>query len=165
MGARESGTSVAQPPHSARKLDPYFTVEEIEEARRRLAKDLQGWARAGEWKEYQKAYAPRRADIEKAYAPRRAEINKAYAPRRVEIDKARGPRPSGRRINNRLAGGMIVGVDLEGVNLGAPFILDHTGFKTRISLSGSEIDEMGRGGRDGLPRSASVHGDGRRRRG
>ena len=83
--------------------------------------------------------APRRAEINKAYAPRRAEINKAYAPRRAEIDKARGPRPSGRRINNRPAGGMIVAVDLEGVNLGAPFILDYTGFKTRISLSKSEI--------------------------
>ena len=34
---------------------------------------------------------------------------------------------------------MIVAVDLEGVNLGMPFILDHTGFKTRISLSKSEI--------------------------
>ena len=91
-------------------------------------KDLQGWARAEKRKEYQKTYALRRAHI-----------NKAYAPRRAEIDKARGPRPSGRRINNRPAGGMIVGVDLEGVNLGAPFILDHTGFKTRISLSKSEI--------------------------
>ena len=104
-------------PFRQKDLDPYFTVEEIEEARRRMGKDLQGWARAEKRKKYQKAYAPRRTDIDKAYAPRRAEINKAYAPRRAEIDKARGTRPSGRRINNRLAGGMIVGVDLEGVNL------------------------------------------------
>jgi hypothetical protein len=120
-------------------LDPSLTVEELEEATRRFAKRLQALARAEKRKEYQKVYAPRRAEIEKAYAPRRAEINKGYAPRRAEIDKARGPRPSGRRINNRPAGGMIVGVDLEGVNLGVPFILDDTGFKTRISLSKSEI--------------------------
>jgi hypothetical protein len=120
-------------------LDPYFVVEELEEATRRFTKRLQGWARADKRKEYKKVYAPRRAEVEKAYAPRRAEINKAYAPRRAEIDKTRGARPSGRRINNRPAGGMIVGVDLEGVNLGAPFILDDKGFKTRISLSKSEI--------------------------
>jgi hypothetical protein len=120
-------------------LDPHFVVEELEEATRRFAKRLQARARADKRKEHDKTYAPRRADVEKAYAPRRAEINKAYAHRRAEIDKARGPRPSGRRINNRPAGGMIVGVDLEGVNLGAPFILDHTGFKTRLSLSKSEI--------------------------
>jgi hypothetical protein len=120
-------------------LDPYFTVEELEERTRRFTKRLQALARAEKRKEYEKAYALRRAEIDKAYAPRRAEINKAYAPRRAEIDKARGPRPSGRRINNRPAGGMIVGVDLEGVNLGAPFILDNTGFKIRISLSKSEI--------------------------
>jgi hypothetical protein len=109
-------------------LDPYFVVEELEEATRRFTKRLQALARADKRKEYEKAYAPRRAEIEKAYAPRRA-----------EIDKARGPRPSGRRINDRPTGGMIVGVDLEGVNLGAPFILDNTGFKMRISLSKSEI--------------------------
>ena len=120
-------------------LDPYFVVEELEERTRRFTKRLQALARAEKRNEYKKAYAPRRADIEKAYTPRRAEINRAYAPRRAEIDKARGTRPSGRRINNRPAGGMIVGVDLEGVNLGAPFILDNTGFKTRISLSKSEI--------------------------
>ena len=120
-------------------LDPYFMVEELEEATRRLTKRLQTLARAEKRKEYEKTYAPRRAEIDKDYAPRRAEINKAYAPRRAEIDKARGPRPSGRRINNRLAGGMIVGVDLEGVNLGAPFILDDKGFKARISLTKSEI--------------------------
>jgi hypothetical protein len=120
-------------------LDPYFVVEELEEAARRFTKRLQAGARADGRKQYEKAYAPRRVDVEKAYAPRRAEVNKAYAPRRAEIDQTRGRRPSGRRINNRPAGGMIVGVDLEGVNLGAPFILDHTGFKTRISLSKSEI--------------------------
>jgi hypothetical protein len=120
-------------------LDPYFVVEELEEAARRFTKRLQAGARADRRKQYEKAYAPRRVDVEKAYAPRRAEVNKAYAPRRAEIDQTRGRRPSGRRINNRPAGGMIVGVDLEGVNLGAPFILDHTGFKTRISLSKSEI--------------------------
>jgi hypothetical protein len=120
-------------------LDPYYVLEELEEATRRSTKLLQARARAEKRKEYEKAYAPRRAEINKAYAPRRAEINKAYAPRRAEIDTARGPRPSGRRINNRPAGGMIVGVDLEGVNLGAPFILDHKGLKTRISLSKSEI--------------------------
>jgi hypothetical protein len=109
-------------------LDPYFVVEEVEEATRRFTKRLQALARAENRRQY-----------EKTYGPRRAEIDKAYAPRRAEIDKARGPRPSGRRINNRPAGGIIVGVDLEGVNLGAPFNLDRTGFKTQISLSKSEI--------------------------
>ena len=164
MWEREKANLRRGCPFRQKDLDPYFTVEEIEEARRRLVKDLQGWARAEKRKEYQKAYALRRAEIDKAYAPRRADINNAYAPRRAEIDKARGPRPSGRRINNRPVGGMIVAVDLEGVNLGAPFILDSTGFKTRISLEERD-HEMGRGGRDGLPGSASVHGDGRRRRG
>ena len=120
-------------------LEHYFTVEEREEAERRFTKRLQALARADKRKEYEKAYAWRRADVETAYAPRRADINNAYAPRRAEIDKARGPRPSGRRINNRPVGGMIVAVDLEGVNLGAPFILDSTGFKTWISLSKTEI--------------------------
>jgi hypothetical protein len=120
-------------------LDPYYRLEEVEQATRRFTKLLQARARAEKRKEYEKAYAARRAEIDKAYAPRRAEINKAYVPRRAEIDNARGPRPSGRRINNRPTGGMIVGVDLEGVNLGAPFILDDKGFKTRISLSKSEM--------------------------
>ena len=38
-------------------LDPYFAVEELEEATRRFAKDLQARARAEKRKEYQKAYA------------------------------------------------------------------------------------------------------------
>ncbi len=139
MWEREKANLRRGCPFRQKDLDPYFTVEDIEEARRRLVKDLQGWARTEKRKEYQKAYALRRADINKAYAPRRADINKAYAPRRAEIDKARGLRPSGRRINNRPVGGMIVAVDLEGVNLGAPFILDSTGFKTRISPLKSEI--------------------------
>jgi hypothetical protein len=120
-------------------LDPYFVVEELEHATRRFTNCLQAVARADKRKEYEKTYAPRRAEIERAYALRRAEINQAYAPRRAEIDRARSRRPSGRRINNRPTGGMIVGVDLEGVNLGAPFILDDRGFKTRIPLSKSEI--------------------------
>ena len=139
MWEREKANLRRGCPFRQKDLDPYFTVEDIEEARRRLVKDLQGWARTEKRKEYQKAYALRRADINKAYAPRRADINKAYAPRRAEIDKARGLRPSGRRINNRPVGGMIVAVDLEGVNLGAPFILNSTGFKTRISPLKSEI--------------------------
>ena len=53
-------------------LDPYFVVEELEEATRRFTKRLQGWARADKRKEYKKVYAPRRAEVEKAYAPRRA---------------------------------------------------------------------------------------------
>jgi hypothetical protein len=114
----------------------------VEEATRRFTKLLQARARAEKRKVCEKAYAARRAEIDKAYAPRRAEINKAYAPRRAEIDNARGPRPSGRRINNRPAGGMIVGVDLEGVNLGAHFILDDKRFKTRISLPKSEIMKL-----------------------
>ena len=50
-------------PFRQKDLDPYFTVEEIEEARRSLAKRLQGWARAEKRAECQKAYAPRRTDI------------------------------------------------------------------------------------------------------
>jgi hypothetical protein len=95
MWEREKANLRRGCPFRQKDLDPYFTVEEIEEARRRLVKDLQGWARAEKRKEYQKAYALRRAEINKAYAPRRADINKAYAPRRAEIDKARGPAPRG----------------------------------------------------------------------
>jgi hypothetical protein len=61
--------------------------------------------------EKQRANAKKYAET---YAPRLAEILKAYAPRRAEIDKARGKRPSGRRLNSRLTGGMSVGVDGEG---------------------------------------------------
>ena len=47
----------------------------------------------------------------------------ARAEKRAAFDKARGKRPSGRRLNNRLTGGMIVGVDCEGMNIGGDFIL------------------------------------------
>jgi hypothetical protein len=39
----------------------------------------------------------------------------ARAEKRAAFDKARETRPSGRRLNNRLTGGMIVGVDCEGI--------------------------------------------------
>ena len=95
-------------PFRQKDLDPYFTVEEIEEARRSLAKRLQGWARA---------------EV-------RAEYDKARAARHAEYDKARGKRVSGRRLNDRPQGGMIVGVDSEGVNVGEPFILERGKPKT-----------------------------------
>ena len=74
-------------------LDPYFIVEEIEEARRRLAKDLQGWARAEKRKEYQKAYAPRRADIEQGLraAPRRDQQGLRAPSRRDRQDSRPSP--------------------------------------------------------------------------
>jgi hypothetical protein len=92
--ARESEPS-PRCPFRQKDLDPYFTVEEIEEARRSLAKRLQGWARA----------------------EKRAEYDEARAARRAEYDKARGKRVSGRRLNDRPQGGMIVGVDSEGVKV------------------------------------------------
>ena len=147
-------------------LDPYFAVEEIEEATAALRERPARSGLARKSGRNIKKPTPRVAlRSNKAYAPRRAEINKAYAPRRAEIDKARGPRPSGRRINNRPAGGMIVGVDLGGRQPGSAVHSRPHGVQN-ADLSLEERDhEMGRGGRDGLPRSASVHGDGRRRRG
>jgi hypothetical protein len=86
--------------------------------------------------EKQRANAKKHAET---YAPRRAEISKAYAPRRADIDEARGKRPSGRRLNNRPTGGMIVGVDCEGMNVGGYFILaaarDGTGSKIPNAIS------------------------------
>ena len=58
--------------------------------------------------------------------------------KRANFDKARGKRPSGRRLNNRLTGGMIVGVDCEGMNVGGDFILVYargSGTKVRKSLT------------------------------
>jgi hypothetical protein len=83
-------------------LSPYYVLEECEEAARRFAERIQKLARA----------------------EKRAEYDKARAARHAEYDKARGKRVSGRRLNDRPQGGMIVGVDSEGVNIGEPFILE-----------------------------------------
>jgi hypothetical protein len=113
-------------------LSPYLDLAQCEAEARRGAARIQRAARA----EKQRANAKKYAET---YAPRRAEILKAYAPRRAEIDKARGKRPSGRRLNNRLTGGMIVGVDCEGMNVGDHFILvyarDGTGKKISNAVS------------------------------
>ena len=108
LWSREKASLRRGCPFRQKDLDPYFTVEEIEEARRSLAKRLQGWARA----------------------EKRAEYDKARAARHAEYDKARGKRVSGRRLNDRPQGGMIVGVDSEGVNVGEPFILERGKPKT-----------------------------------
>jgi hypothetical protein len=108
LWSREKASLRRGCPFRQKDLDPYFTVEEIEEARRSLAKRLQGWARA---------------EV-------RAEYDKARAARHAEYDKARGKRVSGRRLNDRPQGGMIVGVDSEGVNVGEPFILERGKPKT-----------------------------------
>jgi hypothetical protein len=108
LWSREKASLRRGCPFRQKDLDPYFTVEEIEEARRSLAKRLQGWARA----------------------EKRAEYDEARAARRAEYDKARGKRVSGRRLNDRLQGGMIVGVDSEGVKVGEPFILERGRPKT-----------------------------------
>ena len=82
-------------------LSPYYVLEECAEAARRFAEQIRKLARA----------------------EKRAEYDKARAARHAEYDKTRGKRVSGRRLNDRPQGGMIVGVDSEGVNVGEPFIL------------------------------------------
>jgi hypothetical protein len=89
-------------------LSPYFDIEACEEAARAFAKRIQNLARA----------------------EKRAEYDKARAARHAEYDKARGKRVSGRRLNDRPQGGMIIGVDSEGVNVGEPFILERGRRKT-----------------------------------
>jgi hypothetical protein len=89
-------------------LSPYLDVEACEEATRTFAKRMQKLVRA----------------------EKRAEYDKARAARHAEYDKARGKRVSGRRLNDRPQGGMIVGVDSEGVNVGEPFILERGRPKT-----------------------------------
>ena len=124
-------------------LPPYFDLAQCEAVARCGAALIQKAARA----EKQRANAKKHAEI---YAARRAEISKAYAPRRAEIDKARGKRPSGRRLNNRLTGGMIVGVDCEGMNVGGDFILvdarDGTGKKIVNAISAEDKPKFIEGG-------------------
>jgi hypothetical protein len=83
-------------------LSPYLNVQACEEAARAFAERMQELVRA----------------------EKRTEYDKARATRHAEYDKARGKRVSGRRLNDRLQGGMIVGVDSEGVKVGEPFILE-----------------------------------------
>jgi hypothetical protein len=124
-------------------LSPYLDLAQCEAQARRGAARMQKAARA----EKQHANAKKYAET---YAPRLAEILKAYAPRRAEIDKARGKRPSGRRLNNRLTGGMIVGVDCEGMNVGGHFILvyarDGTGSKIANRISAQDKPKFIEGG-------------------
>jgi hypothetical protein len=124
-------------------LSPYLNLAQCEAQARRGAARMQKAARA----EKQRANAKKYAET---YAPRIAEILKAYAPRRAKIDKARGKRPSGRRLNNRLTGGMIVGVDCEGMNVGGHFILvyarDGTGSKIANAISAEDKPKFIEGG-------------------
>jgi hypothetical protein len=66
----------------------------------------------------------------------------ARGEKRAAFDRARTDRPSGRRLNNRLTGGMIVGVDCEGMNVGGHFILvyarDGTGSKIANRISAED---------------------------
>jgi hypothetical protein len=70
--------------------------------------------------------------------------------KRANFDKARGKRPSGRRLNNRLTGGIIVGVDCEGMNVGGHFILayarDGTGSKMANAISAEDKPKFIEGG-------------------
>jgi hypothetical protein len=124
-------------------LGPYLDLAQCEAQTRRGATRMQRAARA----EKQRANAKKYAET---YAPRLAEILKAYAPRRAKIDKARGKRPSERRLNNRLTGGMIVGVDCEGMNVGGHFILayarDGTGSKIANAISAEDKPKFIEGG-------------------
>ena len=74
----------------------------------------------------------------------------ARSEKRANFDKARGKRPSGRRLNNRLTGGMIVGVDCEGMNVGGHFILvyarDGTGSKIANAISAEDKPKFIEGG-------------------
>src|SRR3984885_5974082 len=121
---------------------PHLSLAQCEAQARRGAPRIQRPARA----EKQRANAKKYAET---YAPRIAEILKAYAPR-AKIDKARGKRPSGRRLNNRLTGGMIVGVDCEGMNVGGHFILayarDGTGSKIANAISAEDKPKFIDGG-------------------
>ena len=51
-------------------LDPYFVVDEVEEATRRFTKRLQALARAEKRRQYEKTYGPRRAEIDADLAKR-----------------------------------------------------------------------------------------------
>ena len=74
----------------------------------------------------------------------------ARGEKRAAFDKARKNRPSGRRLNNRLTGGMIVGVDCEGMNVGGHFILayarDGTGSKIANAISAEDKPKFIEGG-------------------
>ena len=74
----------------------------------------------------------------------------ARGEKRAAFDKARKNRPSGRRLNNRLTGGMIVGVDCEGMNVGGHFILvyarDGTGSKMANAISAEDKPKFIDGG-------------------
>ena len=74
----------------------------------------------------------------------------ARSEKRAAFDKARKNRPSGRRLNNRLTGGMIVGVDCEGMNVGGHFILvyarDGTGSKIANAISAEDKPKFIDGG-------------------
>ena len=74
----------------------------------------------------------------------------ARGEKRTAFDRARKNRPSGRRLNNRLTGGMIVGVDCEGMNVGGHFILayarDGTGSKIANAISAEDKPKFIDGG-------------------
>jgi hypothetical protein len=74
----------------------------------------------------------------------------ARGEKRAAFDRARTDRPSGRRLNNRLTGGMIVGVDCEGMNVGGHFILayarDGTGSKIANAISAEDKPKFIDGG-------------------
>ena len=74
----------------------------------------------------------------------------ARGEKRAAFDRARKVRPSGRRLNNRLTGGMIVGVDCEGMNVGGHFILayarDGTGSKIANTISAEDKPKFIDGG-------------------
>jgi hypothetical protein len=57
----------------------------------------------------------------------------ARAEKREAYDKARGNRPSGRRLNDRPQGGMVVAVDSEGMFVGEPFVLKAGRWKVALS--------------------------------
>ncbi len=74
------------------------------------------------------------AECEEAARAGAKELQKlARAEKREAYDKARGNRPSGRRLNDRPQGGMVVAVDSEGMFVGEPFVLKAGRWKAAVS--------------------------------
>ena len=123
-------------------LSPYLDLAQCEAEARRGANGSKGRPRGETTRQREKIRRDLRA------SPRRN--LKGVRARRAEIDKARGKRPSGRRLNNRLTGGMIVGVDCEGMNVGGHFILvyarDGTGSKIANAISAEDKPKFIDGG-------------------
>ena len=136
------GLSLFPPLRSADGAPRPVTLAEVAESWRELIKNLRAACRV-----MRRDKLPPRLELDQAIAWV-AEFTKivgkaVHSLKRANFDKARGKRPSGRRLNNRLTGGMIVGVDCEGMNVGDHFILVHArdGTGTKIPNTVSVEDK------------------------